>query len=56
MITCEPSISPEDMLNSLKRLRIVDNIPVAIELSQIPYKFCSQIEEYISTKVSLYKV
>lgn len=50
------NISKGEEIFSLKRLRIVDNIPVAIELSQIPHKFCSQIEEYISTKVSLYNV
>ncbi len=50
------NISNGEEVFSLKRLRIIDDIPVAIELSQIPYKFCLQIEEYISNKISLYQV
>lgn len=40
---------------SLKRLRIVDEIPIAIELSQIPYKYCRGIEEYMEDNASLYE-
>lgn len=41
---------------SLKRLRIVDEIPIAIELSQIPYKYCQGIEKYMEDNASLYEV
>lgn len=41
---------------SLKRLRIVDGIPIAIELSQIPYKYCEGIEKYMEDNVSLYEI
>ncbi|WP_068613782.1 GntR family transcriptional regulator [Paenibacillus tuaregi] len=43
-------------LFSLKRLRLADGIPVAIELSQIPYRYCRGIEDYMNENVSLYKV
>jgi GntR family transcriptional regulator len=45
-----------ETLFSLKRLRIVNDIPVAIELSQIPYKYCQGIEKYMVSNVSLYQV
>lgn len=45
----------EDIL-VIKRLRIADGIPVAIELSQIPYHYCRGIEKYIKKDVSLYQV
>jgi GntR family transcriptional regulator len=49
-------ISPGEEIFYLKRLRIVDGIPVAIELSINPYKFCPKIEEYMGDNVSLYQV
>lgn len=41
---------------SLKRLRVVDGVPVAIELSQIPYKYCVGIEEHMNENTSLYQI
>ncbi|MFB4167280.1 GntR family transcriptional regulator [Virgibacillus sp. JSM 102003] len=38
----------------LKRLRLGDGIPIAIEMSFIPYYLCAGIEEYIADDVSLY--
>jgi GntR family transcriptional regulator len=49
-------IAPGEEIFYLKRLRIVDGIPVAIELSIIPYKFCSGIENHMADNVSLYQV
>lgn len=45
-----------EKLFSLKRLRLADDIPIAIELSQIPYKYCNGIEKYMNENVSLYEV
>lgn len=39
-----------------KRLRLVDDTPVAIEESFIPYLFCPGIEEHIADNTSLYQV
>jgi GntR family transcriptional regulator len=52
--TLEVNVGEE--IFSLKRLRLVDGIPIAIELSQIPYKYCSGIEEHLKDNVSLYNV
>lgn len=41
---------------SIRRLRLVDNVPIAIELSQIPYKYCEGIEEFMDDDISLYSV
>ncbi|MEH7109648.1 MULTISPECIES: GntR family transcriptional regulator [Bacillaceae] len=49
-------IETGEELFSLKRLRMADEIPVAIELSQIPYKYCKGIEKYMNDNVSLYEV
>lgn len=40
----------------IKRLRSVDNTPVAIEESTIPYKYCRGIEDLIADNVSLYQL
>ncbi|WP_301170966.1 GntR family transcriptional regulator [Brevibacillus nitrificans] len=39
-----------------KRLRLVDDTPVAIEESFLPYLFCPGIEEHIADNTSLYQV
>ncbi|MDF2682744.1 MAG: GntR family transcriptional regulator [Brevibacillus sp.] len=39
-----------------KRLRLVDDTPVAIEESFIPYAYCNGIEEHIADNTSLYQV
>jgi GntR family transcriptional regulator len=52
--TFEVNIGEE--IFSLKRLRLVDGIPIAIELSQIPYRYCSGIEQHMKDNVSLYNV
>ncbi|MCM3789729.1 GntR family transcriptional regulator [Domibacillus indicus] len=49
-------VSEGERLFYLKRLRKVDNIPLAIEVSQIPYRYCPQIEHYMEDNVSLYHV
>jgi GntR family transcriptional regulator len=49
-------ISPGEEIFSLKRLRIVDGTPVAVELSILPYKFCFGIEDHMGDNVSLYQV
>jgi GntR family transcriptional regulator len=41
---------------SIRRLRLVDDVPIAIELTKIPYKFCEGIEQYMGDDVSLYHV
>ncbi|RCX18114.1 GntR family transcriptional regulator [Fontibacillus phaseoli] len=50
------NLSGDEMLFSLKRLRLADGIPVAIELSQIPYRYCQGIEKYMNENVSLYQI
>lgn len=49
-------IEEDEQLMVIKRLRIADDIPIAIELSYIPYRYCPGIEKYIKKDVSLYKV
>ncbi|WP_342048586.1 GntR family transcriptional regulator [Bacillus sp. OTU530] len=62
---CEPADEPlanaldiavGEEVFSLKRLRLVDHVPVAIELSQIPYKYCEGIEQYMHDAASLYQI
>lgn len=40
----------------IKRLRIVDNMPIALEISYIPADYVQGIENYISENVSLYEI
>lgn len=40
----------------INRLRLGDHIPIAIEESYIPYKYCKGIEDYMSDNVSLYEI
>lgn len=49
-------ISPGNNIFHLKRLRKVDGIPLAIEVSDIPYDYCPGIEQYMKDNVSLYHV
>lgn len=49
-------ISQGEEIFCLQRLRIVDGTPVVIELSVLPYKFCSGIEKHMEENVSLYQV
>lgn len=49
-------ISPGDKVFHLKRLRKVDGIPLALELSDIPYHLCPNIEQHMKDNVSLYHV
>jgi GntR family transcriptional regulator len=49
-------ISSGEEIFYLKRLRIVDGIPVAIELSILPYKYCLGIENHMGDNISLYHV
>lgn len=42
---------------SIKRVRYADDVPVAIELSHIPYVYCPDIEAYMNHEgISLYQV
>lgn len=50
------NISIGEKVISIRRLRLVDDVPIAIELSQIPYKYCEGIENYMDDDVSLYNV
>ncbi|MFM1652421.1 GntR family transcriptional regulator [Brevibacillus sp. B_LB10_24] len=50
------AIEPGEEIVMMKRLRLADDIPVALEESLIPVKFCPGIETYIGYDVSLYQV
>lgn len=41
---------------SIRRLRLVDGTPIAIELTKIPYVYCEGIEKYMGDDVSLYEI
>ncbi len=49
-------ISEGDELIVIKRLRLVNDTPVAIEESCIPYKYCVGIEDMIQEDASLYQL
>lgn len=49
-------VSEGEELIVIKRLRLVDGTPVAIEESFIPYRYCAGIEERIADNTSLYQV
>ncbi|MBO0600493.1 GntR family transcriptional regulator [Sporosarcina sp. E16_3] len=49
-------IEPNDEVTILRRVRLVDNMPISIEESFIPSKYCKGIEGFISDNTSLYQV
>jgi len=49
-------ISTGEEVIVIKRLRSVNDTPVAIEESFIPYKYCNGIEEHITDNASLYQI
>lgn len=40
----------------IKRLRMANGMPMALEESFIPFRFCPGVEEYIADDVSLYRI
>lgn len=40
----------------IKRLRLANDIPIAVEESYIPYRYCPGIEDLIADNVSLYQL
>ncbi|MFS0865656.1 GntR family transcriptional regulator [Fredinandcohnia sp. 179-A 10B2 NHS] len=49
-------VSIGENLFSVKRLRLVDDRPIAIEESFIPDRYCRNIEEHITDNTSLYHI
>lgn len=50
------SIFLGDKIVRIKRLRIVENVPLAVETSYLPYSLCQNIEQYNLEKNSLYSI
>lgn len=50
------SIFLGDKIVRVKRLRIVENVPLAVETSYLPYSLCQNIEQYNLEKNSLYSI
>lgn len=50
------NIKVGDEIIIFERLRLGNEIPIALEESCIPYSFCEGIEKYITDNVSLYKM
>jgi GntR family transcriptional regulator len=49
-------INNDEEVVIIKRLRFANGIPISIQVSHIPYKYCKDIEQYIKDNVSLYDV
>lgn len=49
-------IPAEEEVIVIKRLRLVNEMPVAIEESVIPYRYCEGIEKYMEDDQSLYQI
>ncbi|MFP3728874.1 GntR family transcriptional regulator [Priestia filamentosa] len=49
-------ISSDEDIIFIKRLRLADGIPISVQSSHIPYKYCQGIEEFLEDNVSLYNI
>ncbi|MEH7544868.1 MULTISPECIES: GntR family transcriptional regulator [Bacillaceae] len=49
-------INTDEEIIIIKRLRLADGMPISIQVSHIPYKYCDGIEKHMEENASVYEV